>query len=114
MAYKAKEKIGEYEAGDIVPEEQAKLWLSRYKYPPVELVSGEADSSKKKKEEVKIVTKDNSDPLLDDYLNQNSYVVRRSIRNDDLSDSQIKKLIKIEEEDKNRKSVLKALKDKLE
>jgi hypothetical protein len=52
--------------------------------------------------------------LLDDYLNQNSYVVRRSIRNDNLSESQIKKLILIEESDKDRKSVIKALKEKLE
>ena len=114
MVYKAKQDIGQYKAGDTVPEEQAELWLSMYKYPPVELVSGKSKPIEKEEIKEDVIEEDNSDPLLDDYLNQNSYVVRRSIRNDNLSESQIKKLILIEESDKDRKSVIKALKEKLE
>jgi len=117
MVYKAKINIGNYKSGEIVPDKQAKLWLSIYKCPPVELVSGDIKSIKKeekKEEEVESFEEDNSNPLLDDYLNQNSYVVKKSLREDNLSGYQLKKLIEIEKADKNRKSVLKALFNKLE
>ncbi len=49
MVYKAIKEIGGYGIGDEVPDDKAKLWLSMYLEPQVELVDGE---SMKEPEEV--------------------------------------------------------------
>lgn len=57
---------------------------------------------------------DSSDALLDDYLNRNENVVLKNLHQDPLNHSIIEKLIKIENSDKKRDKILKALKRKLE
>jgi hypothetical protein len=38
MPYKAILRIGEYEVGDVVPDDKAKVWLKMYAKPHLELV----------------------------------------------------------------------------
>jgi len=59
MVYKAIKPIGEYKPGDIVPDEQAKIWLKRYLVPQVEFVGKEEPKPEKPVEEEK--PKDNFD-----------------------------------------------------
>ena len=53
MTYKAIMEIGDYKKGDVVPDEQAELWLKMYKVPPVEKVTEPIPEKKEEKEEPK-------------------------------------------------------------
>ena len=46
MTWKAKSKIGDYNVGDIVPDEQAVVWNGMYKDSPVERVSEDKPQEK--------------------------------------------------------------------
>jgi len=109
--YKAIKEIGGYNIGDEVPTDKAKVWLGMYAEPHVEEVSGK---STEKVEEVKVeepVTSGGS--ILEDYLARGSNVVKKNILEDNLSNEQLKELLKIEESDKNRHAVIFAIKKRL-
>ena len=115
--YKAIEEIGGYQIGDEVPTEKAEAWAKMYKKSPVELVGGKSVP----KEEVKLVPEEKveseelkpTDVMLDDYLARGKNVVRKNILEDNLSKDQLKKLLVMEESDKNRYSVIEVIKEKL-
>lgn len=52
--------------------------------------------------------------MSDDYLDQNARTVRKSIRNDDLSEGVLKNLLETEKKGKNRKTVKKEIKKRLD
>ena len=112
--YKAIKEIGGYNIGDEVPTDKAKVWLSMYAVPHVEEVSGK---STEKVEEVKVeepTTSDNSgSSILEDYLGRSSNVVKKNVIEDKLSENQLKELLKLEKSDKNRHSVIFAIKKRL-
>ena len=111
--YKAKIDIGDYKKGEEVPAEKAIVWMKMYKGSPVYLVGKAGDSVQEVPKEDKPKEENSSDEMLDDYLNRNKHVVKKSISEDDLSKDVLHKLVSIEEGDKKRKDVLKALKNKL-
>ena len=111
--YKAKTDIGDYKAGDEVPEEKALIWAKMYVESPVELVSGESKSIPQKKEEEKEEVKEPSNDMLDDYLARNESVVKRNIKKDYFSKKDINELILLEGQGKKRKKVIKLLKEKM-
>ena len=112
--YKAIKEIGGYNIGDEVPTDKAKVWLGMYAEPHVEEVSGK---STEKVEEVKVeepTTSDNSgSSILEDYLGRSSNVVKKNVIEDKLSENQLKELLKLEKSDKNRHSVIFAIKKRL-
>jgi len=106
--YKAIKEIGGYNIGDEVPTDKAKVWLSMYAVPHVEEVSGK---STEKVEEVKAETPSSS--ILEDYLGRSSNVVIKNVAEDELSNEQLKELLKIEKHTKNRSAVIFAIKKRL-
>ncbi len=141
--YKAKEDIGDYKKGDIVPDEKAFIWKDMYVESPVEEtkqsaaeIKAEAKAARKaaedeakaeakaaKETEVKAKEEqsdeeessdDSSDALLDDYLGRNKNVVISNLKKDKLPKDTIQKLITIEKNNKNRNKVMNALKNSLE
>jgi len=57
MKYIANQDIDKFKKGDEVPEEQAKVWMSMYKFPPVD---EEKKSKSKPKETPEEETKEKS------------------------------------------------------
>jgi len=117
--YKAKEDIGDYKKGDTVPDVIAIVWSKMYKESPVEEIKGKSESPKQKGESSKEPkedksSKDSSDEMLDDYLNRNENVVKKNIFKDKLTIDTLQKLLKIEEGDKKRGKVIKAIKKRME
>ena len=112
--YKAIKDIGGYKIGEEIPTEQALVWKGMYAVPHVEEVSGK---STEKVEEVKVeepTTSDNSgSSILEDYLGRSSNVVKKNVIEDKLSENQLKELLKLEKSDKNRHSVIFAIKKRL-
>jgi len=112
--YKAIKEIGGYKIGEEIPTEQALVWKDMYAVPHVEEVSGK---STEKVEEVKVeepTTSDNSgSSILEDYLGRSSNVVKKNVIEDKLSENQLKELLKLEKSDKNRHSVIFAIKKRL-
>ena len=112
--YKAIKDIGGYKIGEEIPTEQALVWKDMYAEPHVEEVSGK---STEKVEEVKVeepTTSDNSgSSILEDYLGRSSNVVKKNVIEDKLSENQLKELLKLEKSDKNRHSVIFAIKKRL-
>jgi len=80
--YKAKTKIGDYEAGELVPEEKAIIWINMYKESPVEIVGSEAVKPvKEEKKSSKILNriKEVTEDLLDDgKLNHSNNTAKKS------------------------------------
>lgn len=112
--YKAIQEIGGYKIGDEVPAEKAKLWLEMYSVPQVEEVDGESQTSEPEETKESVPKeKDSKDVMLDDYLSRNTNVVKKNIEDDDLSKEQLKNLLELENSDKKRKVVIKAIKQKL-
>ena len=112
--YKAIKEIGEYKVGDEVPAEQAKVWLSMYAVPHVELTSEEPV---KKVEVVKKVIAEpvvnSNDNLLEDYLARSSNVVRKNVSSDNLSSDQLNKLLVLEKSGKMRSAVIRSIKNEM-
>jgi len=108
MVYKAKVKIGGFKVGDIVPDETAEEWNKMYVYSPVELVEGDSPKIEPKAEEKK------EEPWLDDYLNRNSFVVKKNLGKDKLSKSRLKSLLKMEKGNKKRRDVIAKIKKELD
>lgn len=113
--YKAIKEIGGYKVGEEIPQEKAEIWLDMYDVVHVELIGSGSKPAKvfnkdfeDKKPEVK------SNFMLEDYLGRNSRVVIKNILSDDLNKEQLDNLLIIEQSDKNRKTVIKAINDKLE
>ncbi len=117
--YKAKENIGDFKKGDIVPDEQAIVWSKMYKQSPVELINEKPKVNKKieiKKEKPKEAksSKGSHNPMLDDYLARNENVVKKNLMNDNIPKDTLEKLLKIEQSDKKRKKVINIIKHNLE
>lgn len=55
-----------------------------------------------------------STEMTDDYLDQNAKTVRKSLREDDLSDKTLENLLEAEKNDKDRKTVKSQIKKKME
>ena len=117
--YKAIKKIGEYNVGDEVPEEKAKLWLEMYNVPHVEKIDSDApeqsdDADDKDSADAPEQSEDDSQvpgsEMHDDYLNRNADVVKKAIEDDKLEKPVLENLLKIEVSNKGRKSVIEALK----
>jgi len=119
--YKAIKPIGKYKPGDIVPDELAEVWLQMYSTPHVEKVEETEVNKEKselpvlKKKEEKDVDKETNElcDWYDDYLDRNQWVVVKAIERDTPSKDDLKKLLELEQKDKKRKAVIKALKIKL-
>ena len=114
--YKAIEKIGEYNIGDDVPADKAELWLKMYERPPVKKVDNEKDDDivNDKIVEEKVQKEDSNDSaMFDDYLGRNTNVVKRNIQKDNLTKSQLGKLLILEKSNKNRSQVITAIDIKL-
>ncbi len=127
--YKALVGIGDYERGDIVPDELAETWAKMYKVSPVEKVKDEeqktpeplteeirekiekeVEKSKSGQESSEVTSAD----LSEDYLGRNSQVVVKNIQTDKLNKEQLRKLLLLEKSNKKRYAVIKALEKKLE
>ena len=109
--YKAIIEIGGYKIGDEVPTDKAKVWLSMYGVPHVEEVK---DEPTVKVEEVKKEEPStNGGSILEDYLGRNSSVVKNNILKDELTEEQLKELLKLEKSDKNRFAIIKAIEKRL-
>ena len=119
--YKAIIDIGDFKAGQIVPDEIAEVWANMYKVSPVEKIGG----SEVPVEPVKVVPEVQEEPVeeveevkeehswIDDYLGRNSGVVKSNIKKDKFEDSDLEAMVKFEGENKNRQDVLKVLNKKL-
>ncbi len=112
--YKTIEEIGGYKIGDEVPAAKAEVWQKMYKRSPVEKVGedgeGSAPEAPKDSEPGKAPEKN---PMLDDYLDRNTNVVKKAIEGDDLPKDQVEELLKLEKSEKKRDGVLQALEKKL-
>lgn len=109
--YKALIDIGEFKKGDEVPKEKAEVWAKMFKVSPVEEVSGKESKPEPKKVEE---AKEESNPMLEDYLGRNESVVVKNIKKDKLSKKVLEGLLTLEEAVKKRKAVISAIKKKLE
>jgi len=52
--------------------------------------------------------------MIDDYLDQNARTVRKSLREDDLEQETLERLLKLEKNEKNRKTVIQEIEKKME
>jgi len=117
--YKALTKIGGYNVGDEVPANKAELWLSMYKIAPVEKIGeGSSDTDSKDDETEDALspeepTGESVNVMYDDYLNRNTDVVKKAIKEDDLNESTLKSLLRLESTEKKRKPVIEAIKLKM-
>jgi len=115
MAYKAILPVGEYKKGDIVPDDQAEVWLKVYGIPHVEKCEAEeAPKVELKKKDDEVEETPNVDSWLDDYLARNEWVVKKAISGDKNTKKTLKKLLALEEIGKNRKRVLNEINKQLE
>ncbi|KKL54040.1 hypothetical protein LCGC14_2269410 [marine sediment metagenome] len=124
--YKAIQEIGGYKIGNEVPAEKAELWLSMYSVPPVEKVAEDAtgqdsksvpeekEESVPEKKELESGKESSENVMLDDYLGRNTNVVISNIKKDNLSKEQLDGLLVLEESNKKREGVIKAIKKKLD
>lgn len=121
--YRAIEDIGGYKEGDIVPDEKALIWEKMYLESPVEKVGDSEeldsegtteDSQGEVSEEPEEDSEGESSSLLDDYLERNARTVVKNVKEDDLSEEQLEELLELEEAGKDRVSVVKAIKSRLE
>ena len=115
--YEAIKDIGDYNVGDIVPDELAKAWLEMYAVPQVRKV----DEKKKKEEKAtgeetagkeEPVSK-SSETILEDYLAGNQSVVKKNVSEDNLNKNQLETLLRLEKDGKKRPLVLNAIKQRL-
>ena len=112
--YKAKICIGDYKEGDIVPDEKAKVWEVMYKESPVifidSLVQEEEPVVEEEKEAIEEPESEVVSVWLDDYLNRNSSVVIKNIREDNILSKDLRDMLIIEKNNKNRKIIIKFIK----
>lgn len=106
--YKAIEDIGDYKKGDTVPDDKAMVWMEMYTVSPVELVTGTVLKNLEKPVE------DPSNPMLDDYLGRNFFVVKSNIKKDNLPLATLEKLLILEKKDKKRSAIIELLEDQIE
>ena len=119
--YKAIQEIDGFKIGDEVPEDKAKLWMEMYKFSPVEEVKEDGEQPKdgddlKSDESGDEDQKDDSTgsgSILEDYLARGKNVVKKNVEEDELSEDQLKELLKMEKSDKKRESVIKAIEKRL-
>ena len=117
--YKALTKIGGYNVGDEVPTDKAELWLSMYKVAPVEKIGEESSDVDSEDDETEDSlspdepTGESENAMHDDYLNRNTDVVKKAIKEDDLNESTLKSLLRLESAEKKRKPVIEAIKLKM-
>jgi len=134
--YKAKIDIGDFKAGDVVPDDLAIVWEGMYKESPVEKVDGEEPkveepkvqepkseepkAEEPKKEEPKDSVKESEDSSkeipnwIDDYLSRNSFVVANSLNRDKHERKSLKAMLEYERANKNRNKIVELLNKKLE
>lgn len=110
--YKAIKEIGDYKVGENVPDSKAELWLEMYVEPHVEKVEEVSDVVVPKVNIVQPANKPEGN-MLDDYLGRNQSVVKKNILKDNLSEYQLKELLKLEKFDKNRPLVIESIIKKL-
>ena len=86
-----------------------------YAKPHVELVGGESkETTEEAKEKPKEESNEDSEMVMvEDYLGRNTNVVIKNIQEDKLGLGLLKNLLKSEESDKKRDSVIKAIQNKL-
>ena len=111
--FKAIKEVGGFKVGEIVPDEEAFIWLKMYEVPHVKKVSSAKESVEEEEkieeiEEVEEVESDNS-AMLDDYLARNENVVVKNLKKDNLSVEVLEDLMDLEKAGKNRKKVKKIL-----
>lgn len=109
--YKALTDIGDYKKGDTVPDELATVWDNMYEVSPVEIVNG-AKVEKvvvDKKPEAPVQT----NAMEDDYLNRNKHVVKKNLENDVFDEATLNRLLKLEEDNKKRSTIINTIKYKL-
>jgi len=112
--YKALLDIGDYKAGDVVPDHAAELWLSMYAVPPVKKVSKNVEEESVENEtKGEVGEPEEGNELLDDYLNRNTHVVKKNLKNDNLDKKTLEGLFKMEKENKKRQAVIKIIEEKL-
>lgn len=111
--YKALIDIGGFKKGEEVPKEKAETWAKMYKESPVEEVSGKVEKSEKLKSVVK-KSKPKGNPMADDYLGRNEFVVKKNVARDDLSPALLTQLLDLESKGKKRKGVIRAIKKRME
>lgn len=107
--YKAKIEIGGYKVGDKVPAEKAELWNKMYKESPVEKIGADAPKGNEDDLSPTDPTAEAANAMHDDYLNRNTDVVKKAIKDDKLDESTLKSLIRLESAEKKRKPVIEAL-----
>ena len=111
--YKAIKEIGGYEIGDEIPTEKALVWANMYAEPHVEEVGGESDVNAEETVEEIVEPEVSGNSILEDYLARGVAVVKKNVREDDLSDDQLNELLQIEKSDKNRPAVIFAINKRL-
>lgn len=112
--YKAIKKIGEFKVGDVVPDSKAETWLEMYEEPHVEKVVEQVRSNPIVNVRDKPAQKKTSlEDVRDEYLGRNQSVVKEAIIEDDLNEIQLKELLKLEEDGKQRPLIINLIKQKL-
>jgi len=113
--YKALIKIGGYDVGDEVPANKAELWLSMYGEAPVEEVGEGSTDADLKNDAIEdtLSPEESANAMHDDYLNRNTDVVKKAIKEDALNESTLKSLLRLEFSEKKRKPVIEAIKLKI-
>jgi len=110
--YIAIQEIGGYKIGEEVPTEKAETWLKAYAVPHVKKVDHKG--KKPSTEEVDTSRAESStDVMLEDYLGRNTNVVIKNVQEDNLSKEQLKNLLELEESNKKRRAIIKAIKKRL-
>ena len=107
--YRAIIEVGGYKVGDEVPTDKAEHWLKVFAVPHVEKISEDATGQDSESEPEK---KPSKDVMLEDYLGRNTSVVKKNVEGDDLSQEEVKGLLKLEKSGKNRAIVIEALERK--
>ena len=105
--YKAIMTIGDYKEGDTVPDELATVWDKMYDISPVENIGKKGESTSGEPKE------NLGSGMEDDYLNRNKHVVKKNLESDNLTEGTLQKLLRIEEDNKNRTSILNVIKSKI-
>ncbi len=110
--YKAKEDIGDYKKGDIVPDDIAEVWAKMYVDSPVIFINNSEEKVEEiKPEEVeKPIVEDSKPDWIDDYLNRNGYVVIKNLGRDKFKVDVLEDLLKMEKSNKNRSNVINKIK----
>ena len=109
--YKAKENIGDYKKGDIVPDDIAEVWNKMYIDSPVIFINDNHIEEEVKEEVVeKPIIKNEEPDWIDDYLNRNGYVVVKNLGRDKFKVDILESLLSMERLDKNRAKVINKIK----